>query len=213
MNIAKRRKRFSRWIYVLTPLLALSISWTAAAAEPKVPETIYQWVQSSERMNYFFNKEEMRYAKSFANILDALRVVLRQEYKASAEEHEPHERRNKAEDVIERQESKIMYIKLCIVLYRLVGLYDIFAHLDLQADRLAAVADDLGLRCRTGSNENYLISPVSHGLCELYALADLKQIFYCNSSLNARVFRYDKHGIHIFNDPIRYRDIMAGIKK
>ncbi|MBR5909532.1 MAG: hypothetical protein IKZ66_06130 [Schwartzia sp.] len=63
MNIAKRRKRLSRWIYVVAPLLALSISGTAAAAEPKVPETIYQWVQSSERMNYFFNKEEMRYAK------------------------------------------------------------------------------------------------------------------------------------------------------
>ena len=62
MNIAKNRQRFSRWGCFLAPLLSLYILETAAAAEPKVPETIYQWVQSSERMNYFFNKEEMRYA-------------------------------------------------------------------------------------------------------------------------------------------------------
>ena len=43
--------------------LMLECSVVAAApAQPVIPETIYQWVQSSERMNYFFNKEELRYA-------------------------------------------------------------------------------------------------------------------------------------------------------
>ena len=42
--------------------LALECAVAAAApAQPVIPETIYQWVQSSARMNYFFNKEEMRY--------------------------------------------------------------------------------------------------------------------------------------------------------
>lgn len=33
----------------------------AEAAPPEVPERIYQWVQSSSRMNYFFNKEQIGY--------------------------------------------------------------------------------------------------------------------------------------------------------
>lgn len=42
--------------------LLLECSLAAAApAQPVIPETIYQWVQSSDRMNYFFNKEELRY--------------------------------------------------------------------------------------------------------------------------------------------------------
>ena len=46
--------------------LALAAAFNFGTAEamytpPKVPEDIYQWVQSSERMNYFFNKKEMAY--------------------------------------------------------------------------------------------------------------------------------------------------------
>lgn len=44
---------------------------TAAPAQPVIPETIYQWVQSSERMNYFFNKEELRYAIDEAGQISA----------------------------------------------------------------------------------------------------------------------------------------------
>lgn len=34
----------------------------AEAAAPVVPETVYEWVQSSPRMNYFFNKEQIKFA-------------------------------------------------------------------------------------------------------------------------------------------------------
>ena len=44
---------------------------TAAPAQPVIPETIYQCVQSSERMNYFFNKEELRYAIDEAGQISA----------------------------------------------------------------------------------------------------------------------------------------------
>ena len=52
--------------------LVLECSLAAAApAQPVIPETIYQWVQSSERMNYFFNKEELRYAIDEAGQISA----------------------------------------------------------------------------------------------------------------------------------------------
>ena len=55
---------------------------TAAPVQPEIPETIYQWVQSSERMNYFFNKEELRYATDEAGQIspDALLVPVIKTY-------------------------------------------------------------------------------------------------------------------------------------
>ena len=51
------------WMYALVLAAALNFSNAEAAyTPPKVPEDIFQWVQSSERMNYFFNKKEMCYA-------------------------------------------------------------------------------------------------------------------------------------------------------
>ena len=51
---------------------------TAAAAptQPEIPETIYQWVQSSERMNYFFNKNELYYATDEAGQIDASTLLV-----------------------------------------------------------------------------------------------------------------------------------------
>ena len=120
----------------------------------------------------------MRNAYALAHELDALRIVLRQENEAPSEEHEPHQCRNESEDVIERQECEIVDIELCVVLNRLVSPDDISAHLDLKADRLSAVAYYLGLGCRTGRDEDYLVSPVDHGLVELNALALFQKIFY-----------------------------------
>ena len=51
-------------------LLLGTSDMAAAPAQPEIPETIYQWVQSSERMNYFFNKEEMHYAKDETGEVD-----------------------------------------------------------------------------------------------------------------------------------------------
>ncbi len=61
-----------KWICALALAAAVSFSDAEAAyTPPKVPEDIYQWVQSSERMNYFFNKQEMSYgvdAKGHADL-------------------------------------------------------------------------------------------------------------------------------------------------
>lgn len=56
--------RMTEWLkrLTLTALLAGSAcSPSEAAPLPQVPETIYEWVQSSARMNYFFNKEQIHY--------------------------------------------------------------------------------------------------------------------------------------------------------
>ena len=51
-----------QWMCALALAAALNFSTAEATyTPPKVPEDIYQWVQSSERMNYFFNKQEMSY--------------------------------------------------------------------------------------------------------------------------------------------------------
>ena len=51
-----------KWMCALAFAAALNFGTAEAAyVPPKVPEDIYQWVQSSERMNYFFNKQEMCY--------------------------------------------------------------------------------------------------------------------------------------------------------
>ena len=51
-----------KWMCALALAAALNFSTAEATyTPPKVPEDIYQWVQSSERMNYFFNKKEMSY--------------------------------------------------------------------------------------------------------------------------------------------------------
>ena len=51
------------WMCAIALAAALSFSNAEAAyTPPKVPEDIYQWVQSSERMNYYFNKQEICYA-------------------------------------------------------------------------------------------------------------------------------------------------------
>ena len=51
-----------KWMCALALAAALNFSTAEANyTPPTVPEDIYQWVQSSERMNYFFNKKEMSY--------------------------------------------------------------------------------------------------------------------------------------------------------
>ena len=51
-----------KWMCALALAAALNFSTAEATyTPPKVPEDIYEWVQSSERMNYFFNKKEISY--------------------------------------------------------------------------------------------------------------------------------------------------------
>lgn len=70
--MTRKRKVLFKWAYCSVLALALGLSETnAAPAEPEIPESVYQWVQSSERMNYFFNKEEMCYATDKAGQIDS----------------------------------------------------------------------------------------------------------------------------------------------
>lgn len=65
------------WVCALALAAALNFSNTEAAyTPPKVPEDIYQWVQSSERMNYFFNKQEMSYAVDSKGHVDLDTVIV-----------------------------------------------------------------------------------------------------------------------------------------
>lgn len=51
------------WMCALALAAALNFSTAEATyTPPKVPEDIYQWVQSSERISYFFNKQQLSYA-------------------------------------------------------------------------------------------------------------------------------------------------------
>lgn len=56
--------RMTEWLKRLTLAVLLAgsaCSPSEAAPLPQVPEKIYEWVQSSARMNYFFNKEQIHY--------------------------------------------------------------------------------------------------------------------------------------------------------
>lgn len=50
--------KMKRWLAATLPLVFLAAT---AEAAPHVPPNIYEWVQSSARANYFFNKRVMHY--------------------------------------------------------------------------------------------------------------------------------------------------------
>ena len=55
----KRKMKMKRWLAAFLPFVFLTAPMAEAA--PQVPEHIYEWVQSSARANYFFNKRAMCY--------------------------------------------------------------------------------------------------------------------------------------------------------
>ena len=60
-----------QWICALAMAAAFNFSTVEANyTPPTVPEDIYQWVQSSERMSYFFNKKEMSYGVDSKGYVD-----------------------------------------------------------------------------------------------------------------------------------------------
>ena len=66
-----------QWMCALALAAALNFSTVEATyTPPKVPEDIYQWVQSSERMNYFFNKQEMSYGVDAKGHADLNKLVV-----------------------------------------------------------------------------------------------------------------------------------------
>ena len=57
-------------------LTTAAIMPAEAAREPQVPETLYEWVQSSARMNYFFNKEQIHYDVDEHGVIDLNRLIV-----------------------------------------------------------------------------------------------------------------------------------------
>lgn len=76
----KRKMKMKRWLAVFLPFVFLAAPMAEAA--PYVPEHVYEWVQSSARANYFFNKRAMCYdvAKDGTINLDVLIVPTLQTY-------------------------------------------------------------------------------------------------------------------------------------
>lgn len=63
-----------RW-GILVLLLMFCWPWPTAMAEPYVPDEVYQWVQSSPRATYFFNKQQMCYETDEKGIIN-LQVLI-----------------------------------------------------------------------------------------------------------------------------------------
>ena len=73
----------------------------ADAASIVVPDTIYGWVQSSSRMNYFFNKQEIKYGTDMLGRIDlhVLKVPVIKTYDAVQIEDVLEKRKWNHEDV------------------------------------------------------------------------------------------------------------------
>ena len=71
-SMKKERKedtmKMKRWLAVFLPFVFLTV--TAADAAPHVSPNIYEWVQSSARANYFFNKRVMHYGMTADGAID-----------------------------------------------------------------------------------------------------------------------------------------------
>lgn len=60
--------KMKRWLAAILPFVFLTAA--AEAAPPHVPPNIYEWVQSSARANYFFNKRVMHYELTDEGVLN-----------------------------------------------------------------------------------------------------------------------------------------------
>ncbi len=62
------KRWFNTMIMVLAAMVCMGTQ--AAFAAPTVPEDIYEWVQSSSRANYFFNKQQICYGTDAEGYID-----------------------------------------------------------------------------------------------------------------------------------------------
>ena len=51
-----------QWGAALMAAAMIFVTAPQADADEAIPETVYQWVQSTSRQNYYFNKQQMRHA-------------------------------------------------------------------------------------------------------------------------------------------------------
>lgn len=69
--------QMKRWIAGLTLAAALGLGMPAVMARAvPVPETVYQWVQSSPRMNYYFNKQQICFAVDDDGFIDLNTLIV-----------------------------------------------------------------------------------------------------------------------------------------
>lgn len=69
--------QMKRWIGAMLLMALCTLSTVPAmAAPPKVQETIFQWVQSSSRANYYFNKQQICYAVDDKGMIDMNTLIV-----------------------------------------------------------------------------------------------------------------------------------------
>ena len=64
-----------RWSAVLMTCAVLLLGMRPAAAE-EIPKHIYEWVQSTARQGYYFNKEQIQYAVDAHGYIDLTKIVV-----------------------------------------------------------------------------------------------------------------------------------------
>ena len=64
-----------RWGAALAACTVLLMGMRPAAAE-EIPKHIYEWVQSTARQSYYFNKEQMQYASDAHGYIDLTKLIV-----------------------------------------------------------------------------------------------------------------------------------------
>ena len=65
-----------RKLFIVVSVLLCSVFGSAAAAAPEVPTNIFQWVQSSARTDYYFNAQQICFARDPAGHVDTNRLLV-----------------------------------------------------------------------------------------------------------------------------------------
>ena len=65
-----------KWGAVLLLCAALFMGARSAAAAEQVPKHIYEWVQSTARQGYYFNKEQIQYATDTHGYIDLTEILV-----------------------------------------------------------------------------------------------------------------------------------------
>ena len=61
-----------QWGAALMAAAMIFVTAPQADADEAIPETVYQWVQSTSRQNYYFNKQQMYFAGRLYNEVEQL---------------------------------------------------------------------------------------------------------------------------------------------
>ncbi|EKX96082.1 hypothetical protein [Selenomonas sp. oral taxon 138] len=65
-----------KWGAALLVCAALFMGTRPASAAEEIPKNIYEWVQSTARQGYYFNKEQIQYASDAHGYIDLTKIVV-----------------------------------------------------------------------------------------------------------------------------------------